>query len=138
MLLSIGFRRGRGRGATKARPAEGAHAALRAWHAEWVVRQHHVMLAVLQMYCAAVPQSDFPTELRGYMLLEGAAAAALRRQSLQAQVAAADFGVVLDTATVAEGLWLGRWIKQDADVARCALLSVRWARPVAVQAALGC
>lgn len=104
--------------------AEGAHAALQAWHAEWVVRQHHVMLAVLQMYCSAVAHADFPVALRGYMLLEGAAAAALRRQSLQAEVAAADFGVVLDTSTVSEGLWLGCWVKQDAEVARCVAFAI--------------
>ena len=84
------------------------------------MRQHHAMLAVLRMYCTGVAQRDFPAGLRGYMLLEGAAAAALRRQSLLVEVSAADFGVVLDTSAVAEGLWLGRWVKQDAEAARCA------------------
>ena len=165
--------------------AEGAHCALQSWHAEWLLRQHHVMLAVLQMYCAHVPPQQVlvsriqlslkhrmsdnwaadicmcacprvlvsvsapiemhfipiiimtcmcaselsvmlkrsalqvPTQLLPHMLLDGAAAAAQRRQALAPAVAAVDLPVVLDTAAVAEGPWLGTWVHTSAARPRC-------------------
>jgi hypothetical protein len=112
--------------------AEGAHIALQAWHAEWLLRQHNVMLAVLQMYCNRISRSMLPTELQPFLLLEGAVSAAVCRQSLAADVATVELPVVLDSAAVSEGLWLGLWMQTTANHSRCdlrqTLLSARICR----------
>jgi hypothetical protein len=99
--------------------AEGAHPALLAWHAEWVIRQYHIMFAILKQFCSGVPEHVYPPQLWGYLLMEGAASAALQRQNLVPQLASVNTGVVLDTSVVADGLWLGTLLKTEDGTSRC-------------------
>ena len=77
--------------------AGGAHVALQSWHAEWLGRQHHALLAVMRMYCQSITSAHLTPELQAHMLLEGALAAAAERQRLSAAVRCSELGVVLDT-----------------------------------------
>lgn len=100
--------------------AAGAHCSLQSWHYEWVQRQNHALLAVMRMYCQTLPRALLTPELKSDMLLDGAAAAAAARQALSPAVRAADLGVVLDTATVEEGAWLGCLVQTAGTQPRCA------------------
>jgi hypothetical protein len=102
--------------------AGGAHCALQSWHAEWLGRQHHALLAVMRMYCQTIQPAQLTPELQAHMLQEGALAAAAQRQRLSAAVRAAEFAVVLDASTVQEGAWLGSLVQPSASggAARCA------------------
>jgi hypothetical protein len=77
------------------------------------------MFAILKQFCSGVPENLYPPQLRGYLLMEGAALAALRRQNLAPLLASVDLGVVLDTSLVADGLWLGTLIKTEDGASRC-------------------
>lgn len=101
----------------------GAHCALKSWHAEWLGRQHHALLAVMKMYCHTITTSHLTPELQAHMLLEGALAAAAERQRLSSAVRESELGVVLDTSSVEEGAWLGS-LMQTSPTARCAQFAV--------------
>lgn len=100
--------------------AGGAHCALQSWHAEWLGRQHHALLAVMRMYCQTITSTHLTPELQAHMLLEGALAAAAERQRLSKAVRESEMGVVLDTSTVEEGAWLGS-LMQTSPTSRYAI-----------------
>ena len=108
--------------------AVGEDPSLQSWHCEWVQRQNHALLAVMRMYCQALPRALLTPELKSEMLLDGAAAAAAARQALSPAVRSTDFDVVLDTSSVKEGQWLGSLMQTNGSQPRCAapLSAVRY------------